>query len=205
MTESFRAITHRVSKHGSQSLTHSYQLYKEGLISRAAMVDTSTALLENTARQAAAYSRTAYESYVAELTRELPNMLNVASVPAVTDKAGIRQAINTIIDGEADQIERRLQRLGSSVGIDEVQTSWGDELEADHRVDGWTRGLEPNACELCVYWYRDGRIWPKTHRMPVHKGCTCQQIPTVTTESIQPISPRQQRRIAAERRRIERE
>ena len=52
-------------------------------------------------------------------------------------------------------------------------------------VEGWTRSVS-GACQLCNWWSRDGRVWPKDHTMPRHKGCRCTQNP-VLVERVKPV------------------
>lgn len=56
-----------------------------------------------------------------------------------------------------------------------------DALTASTRVRGWVRTLEADACQLCVWWWREGRVWQPDHPMPRHTGCTCTQNPVVAT------------------------
>ena len=82
--------------------------------------------------------------------------------------------------GDARQTaETRLTRLARSEPMDKAQRGYGEAIRQDSRTEGWKRGLELDACELCTWWDRDGRIWPKDHVMPTHKGCACVPVPVV--------------------------
>lgn len=72
-----------------------------------------------------------------------------------------------------------LHRLGRSEAVATGQASFRAVMVGSDDVGGWTRDLEPDACELCVYWYASGREWTKHKTMPKHTGCTCAQ--TFTT------------------------
>src|SRR5690625_6970662 len=88
------------------------------------------------------------------------------------------------------------------------------QLQVDDLATGWTRLLDAEGCELCDWWARDGRVWPKRHPMPRHKGCKCQQLPAydgeaTSTEYTRKLERREQaianrdRRSAADRNLIE--
>lgn len=80
-----------------------------------------------------------------------------------------------------EQAVTRLTRLANAEPIEAAQRSIGDMIRRSPAVNGWERVLEPNACELCQWWHRDGRVWPPNHSMPTHKGCTCAQRPVLST------------------------
>jgi hypothetical protein len=61
-------------------------------------------------------------------------------------------------------------------------------------VTGYRRGLEPDACELCTWWWREGRVWPADHPMPRHTGCDCSQL--ITTDQATPLHSPNRRRTA---------
>ena len=49
-----------------------------------------------------------------------------------------------------------------------------DAMQAQPLVKGWTRQMDADPCQLCQWWWRNGRIWPKEHPFQHHKGCNCQ-------------------------------
>lgn len=50
-------------------------------------------------------------------------------------------------------------------------------------LDGYTRGLEPDACELCTWLHKNGHIYPIDKPMHRHPGCRCAPIPTTRKET----------------------
>lgn len=97
------------------------------------------------------------------------------------DSGRVRKGLETVIgDGiiDPDETARRLERLAFSETVESSQRAFGAAMAKAPEVKGWTRGLEPDACQLCNWWSRDGRIWPADHTMPTHKGCVCTPIPT---------------------------
>src|SRR5699024_883898 len=68
-----------------------------------------------------------------------------------------------------------LGRLALSEAVDSARAVCAEYMQGTRQVDGWVRQLDSDPCELCRWWHRDGRIWPASHTMPVHKGCACAQ------------------------------
>ncbi|KAA1248796.1 hypothetical protein F0Q45_18615 [Mycobacterium simiae] len=89
-------------------------------------------------------------------------------------------------EGTADPhtAEMRLERLARSEPLETGQKASVAAMTAQPMVEGWTRQLDADPCQLCRWWWRDGRIWPKDHPFPSHKGCNCQP-KIVLAESIQ--------------------
>ena len=82
--------------------------------------------------------------------------------------------------GAADM---RLERMTRSEVYGATQDQRTDTLAADQRATGWVRGMNADACQLCQWWSRDGRVWPSSHVMPTHTGCSCWQIPQFKGET----------------------
>lgn len=87
----------------------------------------------------------------------------------------IARAIETILEG--GDVTERLERLARAENIKSAQHGYGAALRDDERVIGWSRGLEPDACELCEHWYEGGKIFPKSAQMATHPNCQCTQEP----------------------------
>lgn len=80
----------------------------------------------------------------------------------------------------------RAARLGRSEPLTAAQNARGEALTRSQVVEGWTRSVSGSGCQLCNWWSRDGRVWPKDHTMPRHKGCRCTQNP-VLVERVKPV------------------
>lgn len=103
--------------------------------------------------------------------------------PHSADASRLHAAVTTITaDPAGAHVASRLYRLARAEAAEAAQTTRGDAMRATPGLGGWTRGLESDACELCTWWWREGRVWSKTHRMPRHKGCVCTQVPVFDRE-----------------------
>lgn len=115
--------------------------------------------------------------------------------PPATDVKRLQRAARTLREAipATPDPAARVARLARSEPLTTAARAYSDGMARSRHVEGWTRGLSPNACQLCRWWWRDGRVWPKTHPMPTHKGCTCTPIPTVTEVPIRPVDTRRKR------------
>lgn len=102
-------------------------------------------------------------------------------VPPASDSARLLVAASTLraaLAGTADA-GARVGRLGRAEPLTAAAAAYSNGMAASPHVTGWVRRTSANACQLCTWWARDGRIWPDDHPMPTHKGCTCTPVPTV--------------------------
>ena len=161
--------------------TKIFELYRVGRITKTQAIATMSSLISKANLKAAAL---ADYSLAATLT-----LATGTAVPAtgVTVRSGgtvlarsIREILNTPAE-DADML-MRVQRLARIEPIGAGARAYSKAIKAQPLVDGWVRGLSANACQLCRWWWRDGQLWPDTHAMPHHKGCTCTQIPTTRTK-----------------------
>lgn len=88
-------------------------------------------------------------------------------------------------EADPEPAEARLTRLARSEPLETAQRATHEAMQAQPLVEGWVRHMDADPCQLCRWWWREGRIWPKAHRMPTHKGCNCQPR-VVLAEHIQP-------------------
>ena len=92
-------------------------------------------------------------------------------------------AESEILANEPVAPEPRLERLARAEVFETAQQATLDAMQKQPLVDGWVRHMDADPCQLCRWWWREGRIWPKAHPMPRHKGCNCTPH-VVLTESV---------------------
>lgn len=104
------------------------------------------------------------------------------TVPApfavVDDTPRLTTAMATIAASQADTV-MQLGRIGLAEPLEAAARRFSDGIARSPRATGWVRQMEPDACQLCRWWWREGRVWPKEHPFQTHKGCTCNPLPTV--------------------------
>lgn len=103
----------------------------------------------------------------------------VAPTAAFTpDRARLVKALGTVLASDQDTL-MQLVRIATNEPLDAAAAAYHDAMQGTAMVSGWRRGLEGDACQLCRWWWREGRVWQKTHKMPRHPGCACHQVPVI--------------------------
>ena len=105
-----------------------------------------------------------------------------AALTPTVDTHKLRAAFAVIIDDEGSDRLMRLTRLAKNEVYYAAQQATHRVIESDPAIVGWVRQMETDACQLCRWWSRKGRVWPVTHRMPTHKGCACTPRPVTKKE-----------------------
>lgn len=113
----------------------------------------------------------------------------VGVVRPADDPVRLRKAATTVLDVAATSAvpEAIVGRLARSEPLESAANAYSEAISRSDLVQGWVRHVSAGACELCTWWSRDGRVWPKDHVMPTHKGCTCTPR-AVVTEQIKSVS-----------------
>lgn len=107
---------------------------------------------------------------------------SLSGVTAHSTLSGAETAAATVMAGPREQAATRLARLARGAVARAAQDARQAALQGSGLVEGWTRGVDSTSCQLCVWWWRGGRVWPKTHHMPRHPGCTCVQVPKLVRD-----------------------
>ncbi|KUI27753.1 hypothetical protein [Mycobacterium sp. GA-2829] len=111
------------------------------------------------------------------LTAQIEELTGVATrsvgVLPTDDSERLITAVHTVLTEQADA-EMRLSRLARSESLEAAQNGIHEAMQSQQLVEGWTRQMDADPCQLCTWWWREGRIWPKEHPFQRHKGCNCQ-------------------------------
>lgn len=91
----------------------------------------------------------------------------------------LTRAAETLVAGldSEDGIAARLARIGQAEPAQALREAMRDTY-AGNQMDGYTRGLNAGACELCRWLHKDGHVFPIDQPMHQHPGCGCVPIPT---------------------------
>lgn len=114
---------------------------------------------------------------------EQASRVPATELAAHLDRPRLQRAVSTVLDrmepGEVVAVTAgagaALHRLARSEALDTGQAAFRVVMTGADGVGGWTRDVEPDACDLCIYWYASGREWTKHRPMPRHTGCSCAQ------------------------------
>lgn len=103
--------------------------------------------------------------------------------PSTYSDEAMAGAVRTVLDGAPELFEGRLGQLVRGAVARAGQDVRQQAVRSSPLTEGWRRGIDSKSCELCTWWWREGRVWPKTHHMPRHRGCTCVQVPVLAEVS----------------------
>lgn len=148
-----------------------------GVLQLSQIPELAAVLVKLGADQAAGVAVAELVQHMAEAGVPPARLPSVSGVTAHTTLTGAETAAATVVAGPREQVAARLARLSRGAVTQAAQNARQAALQGSGLVEGWTRGVDSTSCQLCVWWWREGRVWPKTHHMPRHPGCTCVQVP----------------------------
>ena len=70
-------------------------------------------------------------------------------------------------------------RLARAEPLETASTAYTDAMVRSGTSRGWVRQRSAGCCQLCTWWWREGRVWPAEHPFQRHKGCTCTPKPVI--------------------------
>ena len=176
---SFRDEMIALGARSEKVMVEIYRRYVAGLIDRETAVTILADVLAAANSRAVALADLAL---AAQLMADVQVPVATAGiVRPVDDASRLAKAASTVlVTAEASDVpEAIVARLARSEPFKASQDAFTDAVGKSGITQGWIRGMSPGACQLCRWWWRDGRVWPKQHRMPTHPGCTCTPIPVV--------------------------
>lgn len=153
-----------------------YSAYQAGRLTRDQAVSLIASVV-NTANAAAVSLADAGLSVQIEHATGLP--APTTGITPTDDAERLHKAVDTILDEEQpnrelpDNSQMRVERLARSEPLEAAQSATIDAIQQQTLVEGWTRQMDADPCQLCRWWWREGRIWPKEHPFQSHKGCNC--------------------------------
>jgi len=98
--------------------------------------------------------------------------------PPSDDAERLAKGITTLLEALADDgdVVARIARYGRSEPAEALQTAYVDGMRL-RKIPGYSRGLNPGACQLCVWLRKEGYVYPAEANFHRHTGCTCYPIP----------------------------
>lgn len=177
----------RVGQRTAESVLAVLDAIDDGLYPAGSLPELAGVLMRLGAHQAAELVLAEYVETMAALTGAAPAPAPLVPVSAVAEQRAAT-AVATIAAGPPEQVRTRLERLARSAVVRAGQDTRARALARDKNVEGWKRGVDSDSCELCRWWWREGRVWPKDHHMPRHPGCSCVQVPVVVSTGVEGVS-----------------
>lgn len=105
----------------------------------------------------------------------------------------LERAFTTIYDDNPDDL-KRVQRLAHDEPIQAAQAGFQAEL-ATEGVKGYRRQINPDACQVCFWLWKEGYVYPIDKPMWRHTGCRCVPIPTTDRIGFHELNEADQQRL----------
>ncbi|MFC9994673.1 hypothetical protein [Nocardia sp. NPDC127526] len=166
-----------------------YARFESGELSHDEAVAAIAAVVAKSNSRAAALAAL---SLASSLMEQLGAPVEVQPVMRPAKELGRLQraaATTLAVAARSDAPAAIVARLARAEAYESAARAFSEGIAKDKRVEGWVREVEPDGCELCTWWWREGRVWPADHQMPTHKGCRCAPNPVVR-DDIKPVSSR---------------
>lgn len=114
-------------------------------------------------------------AFAAEATVAFQTAVPVIGLPPVDDVERLTKAATTLLDtARASEVpEKIVGRLGRAEPLYTAARTYSDSIRESGLTKGWTRHMDADPCQLCRWWWREGRIWPAEHPFQTHQGCAC--------------------------------
>lgn len=160
--------------------------YSKGLIDLVTFQTAMAATVTAANARGGAVGTLALAADLSRMMGELVPPGPVAPPAYLLNPGRVEKATQTILGGSGDP-QVQLSRIASTEPVEAAQGAYQDGIARSPLLQGWERGLEVDACQLCTWWARlddvgEPRIWPKDHKMPTHKGCRCMPVPTLARD-----------------------
>lgn len=175
---SYRDTLISLSSGSERQTIAAYRAFISGALSRAEAIRYIASAIAVANGQAAALADLAL---AAEIMTALGEAAPVLGVNTPDDLDRLTKAADTVLTvAEASPVPAAIVgRLGRSEPLETAARSYSDAMVRSGRTKGWVRQRSANCCQLCTWWWREGRVWPAEHPFQHHKGCTCTPKPVI--------------------------
>ena len=182
----YRETLHTLAGQTEAQVVAAFEQYDAGKLDEAAFVALVAAYVAAANNQAASLADL---SLALTLTVAMAEpVVPMGLTPPAGDAERLYRAAKTLVARLPDSPDprARVARLGRAEPLRPLRGSTPRHA-ASEVTTGWVRGVDGDPCQLCTWWERDGRVWPKDHTMPTHPGCSCTPIPVTVRGRIKPV------------------
>lgn len=172
---SFESLLTRIVGTATEKARKLLDLYEAGSIGLPLFIDAMSQLVDQARAQGSMQAAQVLRAYV-EDALDSPAVVSPRIPPA--DFGRLEQSLTTIMGSDQDTL-MQLERLVRGETTQAAHDTYRDTMKEIPEVEGWVRGLDSGACQLCRWWWRAGRLFHPSTPMPTHTGCMCHPVPTV--------------------------
>lgn len=166
-----------------------HEQHEAGELDRDTFVELALVLVLLGMAQAAALSELSLTAQLAAAGVADPFPRVVIRPDPAGREARARAALHEALSAPPEQRTERLRMESRSETLRSGSESYSGAVSSrSDEIAGWTRGLNVDACQLCRWWHREGRVWPSDHPMPQHKGCLCAPVVKMGGRPARPVA-----------------
>ncbi|MBG6237392.1 hypothetical protein IWX78_000335 [Mycetocola sp. CAN_C7] len=176
---SYQGSLTRIRESTSTDVMNAWHAYGLGRISKPQFVQLASALILQAKGRAATVADLAVSTELTRLSGSV--QLPTGALPKVYNQPVLAKGVQTLLDAAeaGEDVTERLSRFALNAPLDAAVDVYGQGVAASQLVEGWVRQMDGDPCQLCRYWWREGQVWPKGHKLQHHKGCECVQRPVL--------------------------
>lgn len=172
---SYQSGVAKIRSTTEKQVLEAYRQYGLGRVTQPQFVQLASAIIAQANSTATALADMALSAELVSITGTAYAPLG--TLPSGYDQARLAKGVTTLLEDVAagDDITDRLARFASSEPLTAATNTFSEGVTGSNVVEGWTRQMDGDPCQLCRWWWREGQVWSKSTRMQHHKGCACTQ------------------------------
>ena len=153
----YQTLVGRIREDTKRKVMAAWRMYGTGQITRAQFEQLAAAILGQAGAKAATAADLAISLELSALNRRLE-----ATAGVLPKRRTYMDAIVTILDDTDHDTIMQLKRLALNAPLEAAQTAASTAI-SQSGASGWVRQMDPDPCQLCRWWYRDGRVLSLIH------------------------------------------
>lgn len=172
---SYQTTVTQIRNSTDRQVLEAWRQYGLGRISQPQFVQLAAAIVATANGAAVAVADLALSAELVRVTGT--TYAPIGMLPTAYDQPRLEKGIASLLkDAKAgDDITDRLTRFARSEPLTAANDAYSKAVSTSTPVAGWVRQMDSDPCQLCRWWWREGRVWPSSYKMPHHKGCSCTQ------------------------------
>lgn len=171
----YQGVLNSIREDTQRKVMAAWRMYGIGAVDKTRFLQLASAILGQAGSAAAAAADLAISFEMTRLNRRIAATAGV--IPTRTMQTYM-DSLKTVLDEGPEGLLMRLERLSLNAPLDAAQEARGRAIEASG-ASGWVRQMDADPCQLCRWWWREGRVWPADHPIPRHSGCECVARPVI--------------------------
>lgn len=172
---SYQSTVATIRNSTDKQVLEAWRQYGLGRITQPQFVQLAAAIIARANGAAVAVADLALSAELLRVTGATHSP--VGMLPLAYDQPRLEKGVTSLLaDAKAGgDITDRLTRFARTEPLTAANDAYSRAVSTSAPVTGWVRQMDGDPCQLCRWWWREGRVWPSSYAMPHHKGCDCTQ------------------------------